>query len=478
MLEFMAVHNHPEDQPLLGQHAEPFSPLTMFTCTFEALAGNISRSHKELTGILGPIVAAGTGPVKALNSNFGHYCQVGYEKYLKRAKPVLAPAVKAQKQLTGYQHKPTPASARQRKSQGDATCFNSALELIIIPGPHDTLPVNIRAILENNPNKFYAVKSFPTTGQTQVPGVICHDLSDGPFIAAQWAHFLTTARVGIDPNLPVTIVEGRPIMVNFKFHLIRHDERVILNLAHIIKHLESMKKSGNGLPFPIREIKYPQDGQNMSFKFVCPDHGVMKKVRVNFFYRGKVNILGARDFRSPQKIYDFLSTIFRDNWDDFVGLKPLPDKTRHTTRLILPPRLPVTPVTPINITVAPENHLDDDSLEEVLDNLFQDETPEVALPQEKDNLFQDETPEVALPQEKDNLFQDETPEVALPQEKENNEVSTSAAFSSIIVGIAKEFGAEFGFGGEDEVSDDFPFYHVDGQNIEDHQEDSLYYDTI
>ena len=286
-----------DDEFLLKWPAEPFTLPVMFTCTIAALVGNISRSHEELTGILGPIVATGRGGVRALNSNFGHYCQAGYERFLKRPKP------------------PPSLRRRARKPQGDASCFNSALEVTIIPGPEDNPPPAIAAFLRKNPGKYYALKCFPSTGYNQVPGAISPDFSDGSFVVAIWARFLTEAGVGINPAFP--------IMVNFKFLLVRRSDRVVLNLARIVKHMISVKETGEGLPFPIREIKRPQDSLSMSFKFVCPGG---KKVWVVVFYRGKVNILGARDIESPLVICDYLSTLFRAHWSEFVGLQAIPDK--------------------------------------------------------------------------------------------------------------------------------------------------------
>ena len=274
----------------------------MFTCTIATLVGNISRSHEELTGILGPMVAAGRG---ALNSNFGHYCQARYERFLKRPKP--------------------PPRRRERKRQGDASCFNSALEVSIIPGPDDNSPPAVIAVLRKNPGKYYAVKCFPSRGYTQVPGVISPDLSDGFFAATIWARFLTEAGIGINPALLVTVIGEWPIMVNYKFLRVRWSDHVVLNLAHVVEYLKSMKESGEGLPFPIWEIKHPQDSLNMSFKFVCP---CRKKVRVNVFYWGKVNILGARDTESPLAICDYLSAFFHAHWSEFVVLQPLPDKAK------------------------------------------------------------------------------------------------------------------------------------------------------
>lgn len=300
--------------------AEPFTPLTMFTCTFVVKVDNIARSHRELTDILGPIVATGRGAVKALNSNFGHYCQEGYEHFLKRPKPPLQP-------LGACSGRLAPATIRRRKPQGDATCFNSALELKIIPSPDDDPPPSVRTVLKNSPKKYYAVKSFPSTGQTQIPGVVCPDVSDGLFVATLWAHFLTKAGVGTFSDRPVSIVSTRPIMVNFKFRLACQNDRTVLCLARVVEYLRVVKETADGLPFPIREIKNAQDCLNMSFKFVCPALGAnTKTVRVNIFYRGKVNILGATDFENPREIHRYLSALFRERWGAFVGLKPLPDR--------------------------------------------------------------------------------------------------------------------------------------------------------
>ena len=215
-----------DDELLLKKPAEPFSLPVMFTCTIATLVGNISRSHEELTGILGPMVAAGRGGVRVLNSNFGHYCQAGYERFLRRPKP--------------------PPRRRERKHQGDASCFNSGLELTIIPGPDDIPPSAVVAVLRKNPEKYYAVKCFPSRGYTQVPGVISPDLSDGSFAASIWARFLTEAGVGINPAIPVTILGEWPIMLNYKFLLVRWSDRVVLNLARVVEYLKYRERIGWG----------------------------------------------------------------------------------------------------------------------------------------------------------------------------------------------------------------------------------------
>jgi hypothetical protein len=225
---------------------------------------------------------------------------------------------------------------RQRRLQGDGTCFNSAVEAIIIPGPEDDPPPEVLRLQAQLPEKHYAVKSFPTTGRTQVPGVLDPDLVDGAYVARLWAKYLTDSGVGVHPEHPIEVVAERPIMQNFKFHLIRRSPRLIINLPALVTLLEEMKlqqaRSADGapaagdlprLPFPIRELKHALDNQNISFKFAV---SAEKKVRVNTFYRGKVNILGAGRWESARAIYAFLSELVRSRWARLVVLRPLPDR--------------------------------------------------------------------------------------------------------------------------------------------------------
>ena len=252
------------------------------------------------------MVAAGRGGVRALNSNFGHYCQAGYERFLKCPKP------------------PPPLRRRERKRQGDASCFNSALELTIIPGPDDNPPPALVAVLRKNPGKYYAVKCFPSTGYTQVPGVISPDLSDGSFAVAIWARFLTEAGVGINPALPVSYrrmadygeLQVPPSPPERSRDPQSGPHRRISEIRERIGRGASVSNPRDQAPpgWPEHVVQ------------VCLSGGI--KVRVKAFYRGKVNILGARDTESPLAICDYLSALFHAHWREFVVLQPLPDKAK------------------------------------------------------------------------------------------------------------------------------------------------------
>ena len=341
------------DTVLLEPQTPPFSPLTMFVCTYVARLSNIACTHEELIEILQP-----SGDIKALNCNYGHKAQAGFEHFMKS--PKQAPAIGRGRR----DGRPAPVVVRQRKPQGDGTCFNSALEAIIQPGS-DGLPPAMVEYLGQHPKKHYAIKSFPTTGQTQVPGTVCSNLEDGHFIVRLWAQYLTDSGVATDPSKPIGVVSEHPIMLNFKYFLYRNSDRIILNLPAIIEHLEAAKAGGAiaaGVrpPMPIREIKHVQDGQNISFKFMTPSG---KKIRVNMFYRGKVNILGAADFERPREIYRYLSDLITEHWGAFVSIQPLPDRVR----VAKPNPTPAAPrSTPPNLTIAVEHRLSDEDIDFLL----------------------------------------------------------------------------------------------------------------
>ena len=110
----------------MNDTTEIISDLTMFTCTLRLRLSNINCTSESLSKVLKL-----TGCVKAINSNFYHIAQ---PEYLKCKKD------------------PNQNRKCKRKFQGDGTCFNSAIEAIIIPD-------------HTNPKKYYAIKTFPSTGK-------------------------------------------------------------------------------------------------------------------------------------------------------------------------------------------------------------------------------------------------------------------------------------------------------------------------
>jgi hypothetical protein len=362
---FLPDHRWLDDGALLTLPARgPFTPLTLFVCTFVTELQNL---HTDFVALTRDLCAGPRGCLLAINSNFGHAAQPGYEKYLK------APKAAPERQV--------PTRGRARKMQGDGTCFNSAVEPVIAidhPGIPD--------------DKVYKVKCFPSTGETQVPGVICADLSDGEPVLESFTAYLNELGVGdleegevpggTDGRPPrrkmVLYTGGKPTMMYYKFRLIRNSPRILVSLyslAAYLLHLEAFKVvEGKPLteaqamrftgwpailapPFPVRETKLPTDDVKVSFRF----EGATRSPRVNIFQEGKVNILGAESERTAELIYDYLVGLFTANWSMLVVLKPYRDAERRAAA-----RAPLRPVALVAVA-RPAVRLTDGELDSFLE---------------------------------------------------------------------------------------------------------------
>lgn len=267
---------------------EMFSELIMFVCTYVAKLGNININFEDLTHILCNNLH---GHILALNSNYGHASQPGHESYIKSPK-------KQETQSLFIKH-------RIRRIQGDGTCFNSAIEPII---------------KLDNSEKVYFIKCFPTTGETQIPGVINSDFSDGHNVLVTFINYLNDLNISGDKQ--IFIEHEGPKMLNYKFRLNRINDRILINLNNIAIYLANISESDIKPPFPIKEIKSPVDDIKISFKFQT---SIKRAPRINIFQEGKINILGAESVNSSELIYTFLTDIFRANWSKFINIKPEKD---------------------------------------------------------------------------------------------------------------------------------------------------------
>lgn len=281
-----------------------FSDLNLFVCTYVAKLGNINVNFEQLTHNLCNKLS---GNILAINSNYGHASQVGYESFIKH--PKTATNDKKLIYLKG----------RTRKIQGDGTCFNSAIEPVIK--------------IDDISDKFYFIKCFPTTGETQIPGVIRDDFSDGHQVLVTFIEYLNSLQIGIQNEdntfKQIYIVSEGPKMLNYKFRLTRENDRILINLIKIAEYLlllEQDKLTNDWvtveMPFVIKEIKSPVDDIKVSFRFQT---SIKRAPRINIFQSGKINILGSESIESAKLIYIFLSDIFKLNWMKLINVKPLSD---------------------------------------------------------------------------------------------------------------------------------------------------------
>lgn len=363
------------DAALLATPPDPLSPLVLFVCTYVGKFSNFHMDIHEASLRMGQSLG---GNILAYNSNFGYACLPGHEKLMKLPAP--------------------PQPGKTRKGQGLQTCFHSDTEPVITLGEN-----SIRI------GKVYFTKLFPT-GEAQVPGVLAEDLRDGlavlnvmaDFInrmgagdradgvpAEPWAQMRKAAdeaaaagdlaprteylrriteyasrpppgvrhRVELEfgANSPDNRRHG-PSMINYKFHAVMGDSRLLINLTHLSAYLYALERAGAnaspatlaaslaaaGLgsvqpaavfvrpPFLVRATNFPPiDDVKVSCQFTIPRPApaTANKMRVNVFPSGKVNFLGVSSVAAARSIYDFFIELFRANWHFFVCLQPRRDPT-------------------------------------------------------------------------------------------------------------------------------------------------------
>lgn len=293
---------------------EKITDPVQFTCTYQVKLGNLSLGHKELSEQLEPF-----GCVVAINSNFSHKALPGYEKYLKSAEKSIR-----NKSQTG----------RKRKLQGDGSCFNTCAELVIILGED---------IREDPPEGFkdhYKVRTFPTTGQTQITGIKHPELEDGKYIAKILAEWFTNSAIGLkDPSLPVQIESERAILRNFGFHIVWESSDMFLNLDCLYTFINDLRakssideETGPGessstieknepIPYPIVAVKNPEDSGDMHIRFKIPErpgNGVLLKI----FRSGKFNMLNGGEIQTVKNIYNFIKEELLLHEKSFTSTKP------------------------------------------------------------------------------------------------------------------------------------------------------------
>lgn len=279
-----------------------FTNLTLTTAVLAAKVAGPRHSHRALIAKL--IQEGLSGPVKAVNSNYGGTSQPGYEHYIKAgAKEMPLP----------------PAGHKNRQPEGQGGSFNSALEPVMKPSPESE--IGQRLAEAGQQDRVYKVKFFPTTGSMQVSGVVLPDLSDGKWVIHALIQFLNDSNLlGGAASLESAIREE---LVNFKFTLRQRTVRQVINFRGLHTFLTTDPAAG-GLPAPLilATLKPPSDGAKASFscRFGC------KTPRVNLFLiSGKINFLGFPSYDFAREMYQFLSDQFLANWDKFVALQPLKD---------------------------------------------------------------------------------------------------------------------------------------------------------
>jgi hypothetical protein len=296
----------------------------MFVCTYGvSLSLTAQKFSKELADKMEP-----KGDVIVINSNFAHKCLPGYESLIKtpedKEKKKLAKKSRKKKNKSQQETKVEKKPKKPRKQQGDGTCFRHAFEPIIKIGVAN-----------------YHVRYFPASGDTQIPGIVCQDYSDAHATLNIFVKYLNETKLFGD----VSVKEEKLTLRNYKFELQDVPSGTLLRFNKIADYFRTSFVDDD---FVIDEIDYSNDDNRLSISFILKSElkekpittvpvktksGKSKKKHtlLKFFPGGKMNILGVKKSGGAEKLYDCIKRTFAQKWNDFIMIKPKPDRKPTTT---------------------------------------------------------------------------------------------------------------------------------------------------
>jgi len=251
-----------------------FSVPIVTTVTMEGKFSGVQFHEKDLTTKLKP-----TPRVVMIKSNYGKIALDGYEEA-------------AVKRKSNRGRKRKEKQKKPRKHQGSGEDFNSQITFTVISGRDST--------------KVYKIKVF-RTGRIQLPGMQPAFIDDVIECLERVADIFNDL---LKPPEPVQLVSLRPVMKNYKF-VVKDMENKILKLSKLKELLLLAKPNSN-----IFDISYTRQNPKLAIEFLTPTkNNPMKKLRVNIFLRGKINILGGLHAKDSRAACDLLYKIFAENRD-------------------------------------------------------------------------------------------------------------------------------------------------------------------
>ena len=260
-------------KPVLFEN-EIFTPPQSTTITMEGFIEGIMFKENELILLLEP-----TMEIPIIKCNFARKVYPGYTE-----------PVKVKKSNRG--RKKREKKKKNRKKQGLGTEFNTQITFVVRPdntslgviNDHHVLPVDC---------KVYKFKVF-RTGKIQLPGVNPECIEE----VITCAHKITSALA--DSKFPgvkdAKLVNINHVMKNYKFRVKMPPEQNLdlLNLKNVFLN-EMLEPDPTAPPHPaVFDVKYTRQETKLAVKFSTPTlRKTDKKLKVNVFPSGKINILGA-----------------------------------------------------------------------------------------------------------------------------------------------------------------------------------------
>ena len=212
---------------------------------------------------------------------------------------------------------------------------------------------NVELELEGK-RKIYYVRCFTASGDTQIPGVVCSDFSDGRQVMKYVATYMNETKVF---KTEIKQIDEKFTMRNYKFWMLEESPNLLMRskrIAEYFSRIEAEKRiadnANSGVPsrehdqsdihhygqyidpgnLIIKQVKYSNDDNKLSMTFEVRNApaDTTSKLLLKVFPHGKFNILGVKQIGGGPELYDYIKRVFNTNWKDFIMMKPKPNRKK------------------------------------------------------------------------------------------------------------------------------------------------------
>lgn len=256
---------------------EILSNMIPTTVTVKATLSNIYFNEKDLIKRILP-----DNNIKAIISNYG---ELYHDSYIKKNKT----------KRSNRGRKKIEKEPNRRKPQGTGKAFNSQTSLEIACG-----------------DSVYPIKVF-RNGNLQFPGSSrerFHDMMHCfQIIIDKFNEILYQGR----PLIKLIKVE--PVMKNYKYIVkLKPDE-----ILYLEEMRNSLEKERNTSEIPVCQIKYGRDQSKVKIVFDTPLlNKTKKKLTINIFRSGKINVLGGMNELHTLQSYNFIKKVIKKYYKNII----------------------------------------------------------------------------------------------------------------------------------------------------------------
>jgi hypothetical protein len=276
---------------VIFRETDIFTAPEITTITMEGFLSNVNCHEEDLIADL-----EADEEFVRIKCNFGEKVYPGY-----------IPPIKTKKSNRGRKKK--PPKVHKRKQQGTGECFNSQTTFV--------MPSTKTVITDGKVPTDATIYKFKVfrTGKIQLPGLRTTTVIDDVMELTKRLVLLLNFHLHTcetDITKLTKLINLNPVMKNYKLRT-KLKENWIIDLATLRQLLHMNRNPGGDCP-KIFDVKYTRQQTKLSVQFSTPVYGnIKKRVRVNIFQSGKINILGGHSKQTTDAICEFIHDLFKQN---------------------------------------------------------------------------------------------------------------------------------------------------------------------